>query len=376
MKRIIYFLWTILLFVGCNQTSNFTVTGDIADAPKMMLYLEQVNDSNIITLDSVKTSKTGHYKFKSTQPAFPEFYRLRLGDQAILFAVDSCETIIINSQKEQFSTDYTVENSPNSSTIKELRNSGFAIQRFMKIAKESGTFDKDEAVNRIETHKAKARTIILDDTQSSAAYYAVNQTINGLYLFSPYNKNDRSYWSAVATAFEVFQPENPRTKVITDIVLTALKESRKEKLNYEDLLSGEATGIIDITLPNRVGDYVSISSLIGKVVLIDFSAYEADFAPTHTLFLRELYDAYHYDGLEIYQISIDQNKLFWLEQTRQIPWICVRDPQASNSKYLLTYNVQEIPAWFIIDRSGNIVAGKDLTAKNLVSNIEQQLAKP
>ena len=68
--------------------------------------------------------------------------------------------------------------------------------------------------------------------------------------------------------------------------------------------------------------------------------------------------------------------LFWLEQTRQIPWICVRDPQASNSKYLLTYNVQEIPAWFLIDRAGNIVAGKDLNASNLAASIEQQLAKP
>ena len=376
MKRIIPLLLPILVCVACSRTLKFTIEGNVADAPKEMIYLEQVTDAKIVSLDSVKLSKKGDYKFKSAQPAFPEFYRLRIGNQAILFAVDSTETIIINAQKEQFATNYTVENSLNSSAIKELRNSGFEIQRFMKAAKERGTLNKDEAVQLVEKHKTKARELILNDTRSTVAYYAINQTINGLYLFSPYNKNDRSYWSAVATAFQVFQPENPRTKIITEIVLTALKESRKGEMSYEDLLTGEKTGIIDITLPNRVGEPVTISSLKGKVVLIDFSAYETDIAPTHTLFLRELYAAYHYDGLEIYQISIDRNKLFWLEQTREIPWICVRDPQASNSKHLLTYNVQEIPAWFLIDRAGNIVAGKDLNTTNLAFSIEQQLAKP
>ena len=51
---------------------------------------------------------------------------------------------ITETQKEQFATNYTVENSLNSSAIKELRNSGFEIQRFMKAAKERGILNKDE----------------------------------------------------------------------------------------------------------------------------------------------------------------------------------------------------------------------------------------
>ena len=225
----------------------------------------------------------------------------------------------------------------------------------------------------IEAHKVKARKLILNDTRSTAAYYAVNQTINGFYIFSPYNKNDRSYWSAVATAFQVFQPENPRTAALTNSVLTALKETRQAQANYDHLLTGEQAGIIDITLPNRVGEATSVSSLKGKVVLIDFSAYETDFAPTHTLFLRELYAAYHAKGFEIYQVSVDNNKLLWLEQTREIPWVCVRDERGANSTYLRTYNVQQIPAWFLVGRNGDIVAGKELNAGNLNASIEQQL---
>ena len=373
MKRFVLFCTLVVSFTACNNNTKFSVEGEIANADKETLYLEQVNDAKITLLDSAELSKTGHYKFKAPQTAYPEFYRLRLGDQTILFAIDSTEHIIINGQKEHFATNYTVENSPNSEAIKTLRNSGFDIQRYIKTANEQKKLNKEEAVAMIEAHKVKARKLILNDTRSTAAYYAVNQTINGFYIFSPYNKNDRSYWSAVATAFQVFQPENPRTAALTNIVLTALKETRQAQANYDHLLTGEQAGIIDITLPNRVGEATSVSSLKGNVVLIDFSAYETDFAPTHTHFLRELYAAYHAKGFEIYQVSVDNNKLLWLEQTREIPWVCVRDERGANSTYLRTYNVQQIPAWFLVGRNGDIVAGKALNAGNLNASIEQQL---
>ena len=54
----------------------------------------------------------------------------------------------------------------------------------------------------------------------------------------------------------------------------------------------------------------------------------------------------------------------------------MRDKNAPNCKYLLSYNIQSIPAWFLIDRNGDIVAGKDLNADNLPQSIERQLAKP
>ena len=374
MKRFVLFCTIVLSFTACNN-NKFSVEGAIANSDKKTLYLEQVNDANITLLDSVTLSKTGHYKFKAPQTAYSEFYRLRLGDQSILFAIDSTEHIVINGQKEQFATKYTVENSPNSEAIKTLRNSGFEIQRYIKTANEQKKLNKDEAVAMIEAHKVKARKLILNDTRSTAAYYAVNQTINGFYIFSPYNQNDRSYWSAVATAYQVFQPKNPRTAVLTNIVLTALKETRQAQANYDHLLTGEQAGIIDITLPNRVGEATSVSTLKGNVVLIHFLTYETDFAPTHTLFLRELYAAYHAKGFEIYQVSVDNNKLLWLEQTREIPWICVRDERGANSTYLRTYNVQQVPAWFLVGRNGDIVAGKALNAGNLNASIEQQLSK-
>lgn len=357
------------LCCACARTPQFTVEGNIADADGETLYIEQVTDTSVVTLDSTRLDGQGRYTFSQPQPPFAEFYRLRLGSQSILFAVDSCETITLNGQKAKFATDYSVENSENSAKIQQLRNSGFALQQAVNNALEQNRWDNAEIVEMIDTHKQAAQQIILANAGSTAAYYAVNQQVNGVYLFLPYNRNDRSYWSAVATAYKVFQPENPRTKRLETTVLAALNAQRQHELE------AETVGAIDIELSDRHNEKVKLSSLKGKVVLIDFSAFGIEKSATHTLYLRELYNAYHAEGFEIFQIALDGDKLFWLEQTRDLPWICVRDPNAPNCKYLLTYNVQAIPAWFLVNRDGDIVAGQDLDADNLPKSIEELLKK-
>lgn len=361
---------TLLIFNACHRAPQFTVEGTIDAAAGDTLYLEEITDSATLFIDCAVLPADGRFTFSADQPKYPEFYRLRIGTESIVFAIDSCETIGIAGQKKRFATDYTVTNSENSQKIQQLRNSGFDLQRTVNAAHANNTWDNAEIVALIEQHKTLARQIVMSDTRSTAAYYAVNQMVNGIQLFQVDNRLDRSYIGAVATAYKVFMPDNPRTKRLEQHVLGAI--------TAQNILQTDAEliGAIDIELPNRLGEHVKLSSLKGKVVLVDFSAYALEQATTHTLFLRELYNAYHTAGFEIYQISLDENKLFWLEQTRAVPWICVRDKNAPNCKYLLSYNVQSIPAWFLIDRNGDIIAGKDLNADNLQQSIERQLAKP
>lgn len=375
MKKNICLIILTLITLSCSKNLKFTVEGNIEGGDEEMLYLEQIDDSKTTLIDSVELSRSGKYKFKAPKPAYPSFYRLRLNNQSILFAIDSCEKIQINSQKEKFATNYSIDNSPNSENIQKLRNSIFDIQHYRDKSLADNTFDNQKLGELIDKHKELAQKIILGNTQATAAYYAINQTIDGYYIFSPYNKNDLRYWSAVATAFQAFQPNNPRTEKLTTIVLGVLREKQQAKANYDRLENPQKVGAIEMSLPNRVGEQVKLSSLQGKVVLIDFSAYETATAPQHTLFLRDLYNTYQNDGFEIYQVSLDANKLLWLEQTRQIPWICVRDTQAPNCKYILAYNITEIPAWFLVDRNGDIVAGKELTDKNLSISIEKLLTR-
>ena len=76
-----------------------------------------------------------------------------------------------------------------------------------------------------------------------------------------------------------------------------------------------AAGVIDIKLPDNKGHERSLTELKGKVVLLDFHVFAMDESPKRILMLRELYNKYHAQGLEIYQISLDPNEHFWKQQT-------------------------------------------------------------
>ena len=78
-------------------------------------------------------------------------------------------------------------------------------------------------------------------------------------------------------------------------------------------------------------------------------------SPARIIMLRELYNKYHTQGLEVYQISLDNDEHFWKQQTAALPWISVRDADGINSQRLVLYNVQAVPDFFLIDRDNNIV---------------------
>jgi hypothetical protein len=71
--------------------------------------------------------------------------------------------------------------------------------------------------------------------------------------------------------------------------------------------------------------------------------------------LHELYAAYHAQGLEIYQVSLDTDLHLWSNAAVNAPWITVIDPQSYYSKIAALYAVRRLPAFFLIDRSGNMV---------------------
>jgi peroxiredoxin len=110
-----------------------------------------------------------------------------------------------------------------------------------------------------------------------------------------------------------------------------------------------------------------LTDLKGQVVLLDFHVFAMDESPARIITLRELYNKYHAQGLEIFQVSLDSDEHFWKQQTAALPWINVRDEDGVNSSRLTLYNIQAVPDFFIIDRGNNLVKRaaqiKDLEAE-------------
>lgn len=368
MKQISTRLLTVLglcmfFLSACNYSSDFTVKGVVAGADGQLMYLENVGISNVVTLDSIKLAPGGKFKFTEKRPEYPDFYRLRLNNQLINFAVDSTETISFVADAGTFATSYSVEGSENSKAIKAITlaqlDANLAISRLRKEYEDkmiSDTTYRMKVLAAADAYKEVARKYIYSAPMSTAAYFALFQQIDGLLFFDLYDRKDVKAYGAVATSYNHTYPESPRSKHLYNLTLQSMKVLRAQRpVDYSNVETKEIS-FLDIELPDVRGEVVKLSTVApGKVVLINFTAYQTEWSPALNMALGELYTKYHDQGLEIYQVSLDSDFHFWRNGASNLPWVTVHDPQSVYSQVAGLYNVKQLPALFILDRKGNLV---------------------
>jgi peroxiredoxin len=353
----------MFFFSACNNSSDFIVKGVVAGADGQLMYLENVGISNVVTLDSIKLAPGGKFKFTEKRPEYPDFYRLRLNNQLINFAVDSTETISFVADAGTFATSYSVEGSENSKAIKAITlaqlDANQAISRLRKEYEDkmiSDTTYRMKVLAAADAYKEVARKYIYSAPMSTAAYFALFQQIDGLLFFDLYDRKDVKAYGAVATSYNHTYPESPRSKHLYNLTLQSMKVLRAQRpVDYSNVETKEIS-FLDIELPDVRGEVVKLSTVApGKVVLINFTAYQTEWSPALNMALGELYTKYHDQELEIYQVSLDSDFHFWRNGASNLPWVTVHDPQSVYSQVAGLYNVKQLPALFILDRKGNLV---------------------
>ena len=363
MKRNAY-IAAALLFAGvtaCNNEPAFTVQGEITDAADKMLYLEHTGLEGIIPLDSTELNESGSFCFSSARPEAPEFYRLRIENQIINFSIDSTETVEIHAGFKNLSTEYQIEGSENNTKIKELVLLQAELQKQVNQLAQSGLpigIAQDSIQSLVNAYKDTVkRNYIFAGPNKPYAYFALFQQLNGYMIFDPLsNKEDVKCFAAVATSMNNMYPHADRSRNLYNMVIKGMKNTRTPQTQPLQIPADkiEETSIIDIPLRDVDGNLHHLTDLKGKVVLIDFTIYGTAESGARNLLLRELYNKYKGQGLEIYQISLDTDEHFWKTSADNLPWICVRDPQGPYSTYVRMYGVSQLPTSFLVNRSNEL----------------------
>ncbi len=343
MKKILLMMAAVVMLTACNG-NKFSVEGTIEGAnDSTTLILEQSSNGEWFIIDSIAVGKDGKYSVSAPAPEVPSIYQLRLGGQGICFPIDSLDHLTINAKLPNFATDYTVSGSDH------------AVQ-IMKLDKEALQFANGKGTDaELKVWKDKLSRQIVADPSGIVAYYSINKYINGKPLFDPLDDNDLRIIGAVANAFNSFRPDDPRTDYLVNVLLDGQRR-RRSMSAPTDTLYADVASIIDIKLQDYHGKDYSLSKVAAenRVVLLDFTAYTAEFSPQINKLLNDIYQSYHNRGLEIYQVSLDQDNVAWRQSAENLPWITVFDPMSVNSKNVGTYNVTSIPTTFII-KGGDIV---------------------
>ena len=384
MNNIFKVAAVILAAMTAASCSNnkFNVEGQIANAGDSVLYFENVGLEGIQVLDSVKLGGDGNFAFSGDPTEAPEFYRLRIADQIINVSIDSTETVQIKAEYPGMAANYTVSGSDNCEKIRELTMKQMDLQaKAIAIQQNTALGVKvigDSIQSLINIYKDDVmKNYIYKEPNKAYAYFALFQTIGQWLIFNPRTeKEDIRAFAAVATSWDTYYPHAERGQNLHNIAIEGMKNQRIVAAQNQDLEVDASkvseAGVLDIALTDNRGQMRHLTDLKGQVVLLDFHIFAMDESPARILMLRELYNKYHAQGFEVYQVSLDPDEHFWKQQTAALPWVNVRDADGVNSQRLMLYNVQSIPDFFLIDRGNNIVS-RAANIKDLEAEIKKLL---
>ena len=364
------------MMAACNG-NKFHVEGEVTGGADSVLYFEHVGLNGIEETGRATLDKDGRFSFSGDAPEAPEFYRLRISDQIINVAIDSTETVTIKAKYPQMATDYEVEGSANNQKIKELALKQIDLQERTIALERSNSLTTEEFVDSLQrmlyTYKEEVkRDYIYKEPYQSYSYFALFQTLGRWLIFDPKNNSDDvKVFAAVATSWDTFHPGAERGENLHNIAIEGMKNVRimesRQQAQAVDQSKIVESGVIEIQLTDNRGRQQRLTDQKGKVVLLDFHVFGLADSPKRILSLREYYNKYHAQGLEIFQVSLDEDEHFWKQMTDALPWICVRDAEGLNSPLLVSYNIPTLPEFFLIDRQNNLVKRssqmKDLDAE-------------
>ncbi|MFO8001370.1 MAG: TlpA disulfide reductase family protein [Marinilabilia sp.] len=375
-----------LVMAGCHQ-NKYEIGGTIENAEDRMLVLEKMQLDRNLPTDSVVLDKSGDFTFRGEKLEVPTFFRLKLSPSNFLTVlVDSTENITVNADGKNLEDTYRVEGSLESKKIqilnqrlKTLRNSVDSLMTlYEELPAEGDTARKNEIGRElsavVEEHKEFIGSFVMDNPRSFASYYALFQKLSdGSMVLNVMDKEEQVYFATIATSLNLLYPESPRVKQLYNYVLSAKAQERQAKL-MQELEEESDASIPEIREETVEGEEIALSSLQGKVVLLSFWASWDEDSRRENRRLKSIYREYNDRGFEVYQVSLDRSKVLWENaiQRDELPWINVSDLNYTDSYPAKIYNINRLPANYLISRDGEII-GKNLFGDMLRDKLEEAL---
>jgi len=390
MKK--YTLYIALVFsailCGCSKDNKGVVDGVIANANGEKLYLEHLSGSPVI-VDTLVLGENGKFSFKADlEQGGPDFFSLRIGNQSIPLAFDTLATPIhITADYKKFSSDYSVGDNELNALLKEAAQAGNALRR--SVLEANAAFNNrqinnqqyyDSIVALVNVYKENVlKKYIYPDPSNPVAYYVLFESVRGLSIFDPYDAKDNRAFGAVATGWMMNYPNSPRLAILQKVTTEGQAIGRRDRLQAEksDSIANSIPVTVSTNFELILGDVhdkpVALSSLIDNknVVLLDFTAYYLQSSPAHNALLADMYKKYESRGLRIYQVCLDPDENFWKVSANNVPWVAVREKDVlwdtnGNIQYArsaATYNVQQLPMIYLLDKSGSVTARVETDSK-------------
>lgn len=337
---------SLVLTVSCGNSNQWHLEGRIDGlGEKDLVVLEGNNQGYWYPMDTIEVRGNGSFSYSREAQGYPDIYRLRIGEKSLYFPIDSIETISLSAQAPDIDVNHSLSGTPQAENL----------ERVDSLLRAEVSSAGAQAVTANASLKRELGKMILADPAGIVPYYIISKRVGGQPLFNPAVKEDLRIIGAVANAFNEQRPSDPRTTYLRNLFIS--NRPKSGKVNEENVAYANEVRAFDINLFDNEGKKHSLLDLTskGNVVILNFTAYTAQESPAFNVMLNKVYEKYHSQGLEIFQVAFDDDEYAWKQTAKNLPWITVLNGAADGDKALRDYNVSSLPAIFIFDRNGDVV---------------------
>ncbi len=380
-NRLIFILLVLAVaFSSCKKNNGFTISGKISHAEGDTIYLEELYVSTRKPVAKVKIDENGEFEFKG-KTSIPTYYLLLLSDNNfITLLVDSVEQVFVEADAANFGKEYVVQGSLGSIQIKELTEHLNRTEHKLDSLRQLNNLYKNNAdYQELNTRWNQEYATLIEEQSKFSTNFVLNNPFSMASVYALYQKyRDQSYvirdlqtMRTAASALHAVYPNSTLVKALYENTLQILRDEKAAQM--KKFIEQEGVNSPDILLPDKNGKEIALASLRGKVVLLHFWAAEDQQSRVLNSLLAEAYQKYRSKGFEIYQVNVGVNRSEWIDVIDEdnMKWINVGDSEGSRTARL-SYNIQNIPFNYLLDKEGKIVA-RNLTGPDLDATLARIL---
>lgn len=359
------FSLALMAFFSCGgndaaSEGKVQITGKIENAPEGLVVLTQYTDSRPKVLDTLEVDSEGAFSY-DLEVTTPTFYELNLyGQRAVKLALfkENVEVKYNFSDPTSLQIDGSEDSKEMLKLEKLMEEYQLTVNKLNEQYYEAMSKNDTETIKRIqldamtlESQQAeKVKEMITSMGDSFASLAAIG-------LLNP--KNDFPFIDELIAKLNANYPGT-----------SSIMQMKQQLDEMRALSVGQVAP--DFELPDPNGKMVKLSDLRGKYVLIDFWAAWCKPCRQENPNVVRLYNQYKDKGFEVFGVSLDRTKEDWVKAIAddQLTWTHVSDLKYFNSAAAELYKIEAIPATYMIDPDGKIIA-RDLRGPSLENKLAE-----